>query len=151
MTTAQVRTAWDTNVFTAATVIAITDKIYDKRMDRGGSTKEISLLKYKQEFNWIEYTVQRFAQGGMIGQRRYEYLVRVNVCREVDPDSTNHNDCLDALDTIEGLVISALGVTWGSTVDLWQDVSRAPSIDEIEISGKRIIVCSQEYRAEEYI
>lgn len=150
-TAAQVRTAWKTKIFDNATVQAITTSIYDQRMERDGSTSQLALLKYQQEYNWIEYTVQRFPNGGAIGQRRWEYVVNVSLHRELQPNSDNHEITLDNMETISNLVISQLGYTWNSTVDRWIDVAAAPSVDELDIGGKRIVLVAQEFRAEKFI
>ena len=150
-TAAQVRTAWKTKIFDNATVQAITTSIYDQRMERDGSTSQLALLKYQQEYNWIEYTVQRFPNGGAIGQRRWEYVVTVTLHRELLPNSDNHEVTLDNMETISSLVISQLGYTWNSTVDRWIDVASEPSVDELDIGGKRIVLVAQEFRAEKFI
>lgn len=150
-TAAQVRTAWKAKIFDNATVQAITTSIYDQRMERDGSTSQLALLKYQQEYNWIEYTVQRFPNGGAIGQRRWEYVVTVTLHRELLPNSDNHEVTLDNMETISSLVISQLGYTWNSTVDRWIDVASEPSVDELDIGGKRIVLVAQEFRAEKFI
>ena len=150
-TAAQVRAAWKTKIFDNATVQKITTSIYDQRMERDGSTSQLALLKYEQQYNWIEYTVQRFPNGGAIGQRRWEYIVTVTLHRELLPNSDNHELTLDNMETISSLVISQLGYTWNSTVDRWIDVASEPSIDELDIGGKRIVLVAQEFRAEKFI
>lgn len=150
-TISQVRTAWDTNVFQNASITAITDKIYDERMERNGTTSQLARLKYGQEYNWIEYLVDRFPSGGQIGQRRWEYVVSVSMYREILPDGTNHTATIDNFETLQDLVVTGLGVTWGGAVDLWLDVESAPDKDEIAISNKRVLVLSQSFRAEKYI
>ena len=150
-TAAQVRAAWKSKIFDNATVQKITTSIYDQRMERDGSTSQLALLKYEQQYNWIEYTVQRFPNGGAIGQRRWEYIVTVTLHRELLPNSDNHELTLDNMETISSLVISQLGYTWNSTVDRWIDVASEPSIDELDIGGKRIVLVAQEFRAEKFI
>lgn len=147
-TAAAVRTAWNSNVFSNSSVTAITDKVFSRRMDTEG---EFARLRYGQEFNWIEYIVQRSPIGGQIGARRWEYQVEVVVNRELDPNSTNYIAALDAHETIASLVISELGSTWGATIDRWIDVSDLPSRDEIEVNGKRVVSVTQIYKAEKYI
>jgi len=36
-------------------------------------------------------------------------------------------------------------------VDRWLDVASEPSIDEIDVSGKRVVLVAQDFRAEKYI
>lgn len=146
---AAVRATWQSQIFDNASVTAITDKIYSRLMPVAKS--KIELLRYEQEYNFIQYIVQRFPRGGHIGKRRWEYVVEVEVYRQTDPDGSNFNACIDAQETIASLVISELGSTWDGDVDVWLDVPREPRIDEVEISGKRVIVATQEYRAEKYI
>ena len=150
-TAAQVRAAWKSRIFDNATIQAMTTKIYDKTMQRDGTTSQLALLKYEQDYNWMEYVVQRYPNGGAIGQRRFEYVVTVRMHRELEPNSTNHVAVLDDMETLSGLVITELGATWNSTVDRWLDVASEPSIDEIDVSGKRVVLVAQDFRAEKYI
>ena len=150
-TTAQVRSAWKTKIFDNATIQAITTNNYDRRMEIQGTTSQLKLLKFEQAYNWMEYTVQRFPNGGAIGQRRFEFVVDVKMHRELEPNSDQHKATLDAMDTLSGLVISELGYTWNNTVDRWLDVAAEPTLDEIDVAGKRIVLVAQEFRAEKYI
>jgi len=56
-TAAQVRAAWKSRIFDNATIQAMTTKIYDKTMQRDGTTSQLALLKYQQDYNWMEYVV----------------------------------------------------------------------------------------------
>lgn len=152
-TAAQVRTAWDTNVFQHSSIQAITTKIYDREMrkDEGSSKSQYNLLRFGQEINFIEYVVTRFPNGGEVGARRYQYQVEVSYYRELEKDSTNHNAVIDAFESIDTRVIDGLGFTWGATVDFASQDFESPSIEQITIEGKQVLKVSRVYEAEKYI
>lgn len=154
-TAAQIRTAWANNVWNNASITAITTKIYDREMPKDitgaqttNSQKERLLYSYK--YNFIEYVITKHDDGGAIGQRKYSYDVNVLVNRQTDNDGTEHNACIDTLNTIFNVVNTNLGTTWQGTVDRWLPLSGQPQINFYSIENVRIIRARRVFRAEKY-
>lgn len=155
-TAQQVRDAWNTNVFLDASVQAVTTQIYDREMvkDISGDLTAFSqkaLLLFGNEYNWIEYPTVKYDDGGLIGQRRFFYRVNVIYYRQTDPDGSNYVASMDLMNTIQGLADSALGVTWGGTVDKALPISGQPQINTVSIKGVRLVRVQREFLAEKYI
>lgn len=146
-TAAQVRTAWNTNVFQQASVQALTTSIYDHELNER-SIKERAKARYAQKVNCITYLVKRTPKqtqisGGSLIE--YEYEVEVDYYLERDPDSSNYTAAVDAFETINGEVISTLGNTWAGTVDFSILPERAPQILDESIGSVEVWRVNQTY------
>lgn len=142
-TSAQVRTAWNTRVWTNATVTAITDKIYSFDIaDSGALTGgQAELLRYQAQVNFFAYTVTRgrtspqLTAGGASGGLRYTFDVSVAYYLQKDQgqSDTNYNAVVDRLETIDGLVVSQLGKRWDSTVDFYEQTgAQEPQLIQLD-------------------
>jgi hypothetical protein len=155
-TAAAVRAAWKEKVFDDASVLAVTTKIYDEELPKdftGNRTAnhQLERLRYQQEYNFIEYLVTKYDSGGVIGATRYLYRVNVILNRETTPDGGNVNVTKDLMNTIQGLMVSALGVTWNSTVDRYLPLSGQPTENFYSIKGKRLFRSRREFVGEKII
>lgn len=150
-TAAQVRAAWETNVFQHSTVQALTTKIFDYSVETDGAKKKFAELREDTEINFITYTVIRYPDGGAIGARRYRYVVTVQINKQADTSSTAFNSAIDAGETIDARVIQGLGSSWSSTVDNGEVLSTEPVIEEVEIEGRRVARLTKTYTGIKYI
>lgn len=133
-TLAQIRAAWNTKIWTNATVTAITDKIYDYDVTTD-STFEQSKLRYNQEHNAFIYVCSKYERLGMMGTKYEEFEVDVRYYRKADVAGANHKIVLDTFETIIGLVRTELTHTWNSTVGAYRTQSSIPTISQILLEG----------------
>jgi len=133
-TAAQIRTAWNTKIWTHASVTSITTKIYDFDL-KIESTKEAGRLRYNQEINFFTYIVTSKERLRLMGQREQEFTVEVSYYKRADVDGSNFNDIMNVLETVTGLVRTELTSSWDSTVDFYRHQSEQPSITQITIDG----------------
>jgi hypothetical protein len=119
-TSALVRAAWQTAVLDSPTVRAITPKafLYDVSVD---SQKTAAALIHDTRVNFLTCVVRRATEVLPFGQARYTFQVRVAYyLQQTDVPASVYNLVLDRLEAVDGLVLSALGPTWGGTVDHYQ-------------------------------
>lgn len=135
-TSALVRTAWFENVWSNSTVLTYTDRIHlhDVLAD---SEFDVDLLHYDTQINFFTCIVQRAHEARMMGSTLYQYQVQVLYhLQQTDVEGSTFNLVQDRLETVDGLVITALGSNWDSTVDYYTG-STARAIELITVSGKR--------------
>lgn len=135
-TSAQVRTAWFEKVWSDESVLEFTERIFlhDVIVD---SEFDVELLHHEQQINFITCIVQRAHEAMKMGQTRYQYQVQVLYhLQQSDVEGSTFNDVQDRIEIVDGLVISALGSNWNSTVDYYTG-SNARTLELITISGKR--------------
>lgn len=149
-TVAQVRTAWNTNIMSDASVVAMTTNILDDP-HTNDSRKEINRLRFNQEIHFIEFLVGRQETPGLIGAKRYKYSVELNYYYEKDPTGDNYTTAIDNISTIDDLVRTALTENWGGTVDFYSEPTNTPFADTVEISGKNVWKVTQTYEAEKVV
>ena len=149
-TAAQVRTAWQTNVFDHATVTAITSNAVTAEF-KELTRKHLEGLIENQEINFFNYLVSRTPQQDQISGAAlvlYLYEVEVNYYRESKPDRTNYVTALDAFETVGDRVLSGLGSTWGGTVDFHTLPEEQPEVSEVIINNRECWRVTQTYTAQ---
>lgn len=130
----QVRTAWNTSIWSNATIQAITSKIYNYDVTKQ-SSKEVSKFYLNQEVNFITYLVSRAQRLRIMQQIEQQFIVDIRYYLVADTEGVNYNALLDAFETIDSLVISQLGTTWGGSVDYYELQSEPVAITEIQIEN----------------
>lgn len=119
-TSKQVRDAWQTLILDSPTVQALTPNvfIYDVSVE---SQRAAAALIHDTKVNFLTCVVRRATEVLVMGQARYTFQVRVAYyLQQTDVQASVYNLVLDRLETLDGLVLSALGPTWGGTVDAYQ-------------------------------
>lgn len=136
-TQSQVRSAWNSAIWSNATITAITPNIfnYDVLREYQTSVKEYAALKHVQETNFITYIVSRAQRIRIMGQVEQKFSVEIRVYKEADVEGTNFNAVLDTFETIDSLVVSQLGNTWSSTVDFYSLQESAPEVTKVALDG----------------
>ena len=142
-TAAEVRTAWDANVWTDPLITAITTNIYDYDAKAVAQENEkfLEKLRFEKFFNFITYDIRR-AQQFNVGKNQVEftYPVEIQVVREVRVDSSFEDTAfvaaIDTFETIFGLVTGTLGSDWAGTVQGFNFQEGPPTITPDEIDGK---------------
>ncbi len=152
---AAVRAAWNTAIWTHATVTAITTSIYAYDIIQDlDSKKEVSRLYYNQKINFFMYQVVRSRttpelRGGTSNIEHYAYEVLVSYALERDlaettTSSAHYNTVIDRLETVDGLVLSQLGKTWGNTVQ-YGDMQTVNPPKLVKLDGKECWLGSNLY------
>lgn len=136
-TQAQVRSAWQISVFNNPTIQAITPKIYPYDVTKQ-STKEILKFRYNQEVNFITYIVKRSQQMMIMGQIAQAFEVELSYYKVADTDGVNFNSVLDFFESLDTIVISGLGQTWGGIIDYYQTQEQSIEIEQIDLEGEAI-------------
>lgn len=136
-TSGEVRAAWDSKIWTNATITALTTKIYDYDITTG-STKETAKFYHNQEINFITYLVNRTQRLRLMGQVEQTFNVEIRSYKKADTDGVNYNDLITQFETIDSLIISQLTSTWDDTVDYYTIQSSVPEISLITLDGIQV-------------
>ena len=140
-TSAAIRSAWNTGVWTNATVTALTTKIYAYDLIASLKSKpEATLMYYNQAINFFTYLVTRSritqeVRGASTNVSRYEYEVAVfyHLQKDLTDSAQNYNNVIDRLETVDGIVLSGLGATWSNTVNYYEmSGTLAPRLIELD-------------------
>lgn len=122
MNSASVRAAWAA-LFEHSTLQAITGIALAIDVLAGAqSGTEAEALYHQQAVNAFTYIVLRDRRIDQVASGRvveHSFLVEVSYLHEKDIslDGWGFNECIDALETLDDLVVSVLGPTWSDTVD----------------------------------
>ena len=146
-TAAQVRSAWNSKIWTNANITALTTKIYAFDMVTMAtiSKKHDRKLREAREYNFIQYRVSKARKYEMTGQIVYEYPVTIQYFRQADIDGGNFNAIEDAFETIFTYVRSELDDNWNSTVDYYRTQEERPDISEFIINDEPCWMGQYEY------
>lgn len=113
--------AWETYVWSHATMAAITLKVFKYEIATL-SEKEVQNLLYMQEVNCFEVVTTREVGSQEIGNAtsaHITYPVQVRYTRQADPDGDNYRAVLAAIASLQGVVNTSLGSSWQNTVDYY--------------------------------
>lgn len=151
-TSAEVEAAWQTEIWSHDSLTALTDKFHTFQVTLD-SEFELSKLQYRGKVNFFEILTgrsQRWLQtASNLGRIvEYDYAVEINYYKAVDTSGDAHNVVRDAFETIFPLVVSELGDTWSSTVDLWRPDTAIPTIVSAEIREQKVWKGTYRYFAE---
>ena len=136
-TQADVRNLWDTEIAQSLTILALTDRIYNRDLTTKALSEDAA-LRYEQSVNFFNYIVRRWVEAQIGGTYVYRFMVDVFYTHEDRADIDAYNKVLDGLETIEGLVRSELGSRWGGLVDDYQLQQQPIEITETSINN---VVC----------
>lgn len=135
----QVEAQWDALVWAHATIQAITTKIL-KYEHTDASETEVEDLYYGEIVNFFECIITRSYGARKIGSsQRAEniYLVEIRYTKEKDTEGESYRDVIRAIETINTLVETQLGLTWNNTVDYFNRQDSSPTITESKVAGRQ--------------
>ncbi len=129
-TSSDIRAIWKSEIFDSATIQAITTKCYAyDAIAAVVSTSEDASLYFQQQINFFTYLCSRRSETGSIRgtnttASRFSHNVQVTYYLEKDigEEDQNYNLTIDRMETLDSMVISELGKTWGSTVDYYEQI-----------------------------
>lgn len=133
-TSAQVRSAWNTSVWSHSTLTSLTTKIYNYDVTTE-STKEYSKFRESQEINFFTYLVSRAQRIRIMNQYEQIFTVDIRYYRKADVAGANYNTVIDAFETIDTRVVAGLTSSWGSTIDFYRIQDGPPAISQIQMEG----------------
>lgn len=126
---ADVRAAWDAAILENSTILAITDKVYDYDVNPE-STVEFAALRYNQRINFLTIVIQRATKNLIMGQSLRQFEAKVKYTKQLSIDGETWKDVADCIETIQDLVQSSLGPTWGDTVNYYRNQDGGPNITQ---------------------
>lgn len=136
-TQSDVRSLWDSNIWQHLTILALTDRIYNRDLSTEALTQDAA-LRYGQNVNFFNYITRRYVEAQMGGTYVYRFLIDVFYTHEDKAGIDAYNKVLDALETVESLVRSEMGSRWDSLMDDYQ-LQQAPiDISQIDINN---VIC----------
>ncbi len=152
-TSAQIRSAWNTAIWTHATVTALTTQIFAfDAVQQPVAQVEINNFYYQQKINFFTYLTMRTTKqqdiAGTALATKTIHTVQVFYYLEKDLTNSayNYTNCIDRLETVDGLVRSQLGKTWTSTVNYWEMLDALSPV-VVELDGKKVWRASYTYTA----
>lgn len=126
--------AWKTHIWTHADVVAITENILHHDITEIYH-KEMASLRHNQEINFFSTYVIRSLERVGTNNIRPNYIVRITYVRYADPDGLNYQKAIDAIETVQELVIDELGENWQGTVAGYDFLVSEPNIIETTIEN----------------
>jgi hypothetical protein len=132
-----VRDLWATAIAQNNTILALTDKIYNRDLSTVALSQD-SALRFEQNVNFFNYIVRRWVEAQMGGTYVYHFLVDVFYTHQDKAGIDAYNKVLDGLETVETLVRTEMGSRWDSLMDDYQ-LQQAPiDISQIDINN---VIC----------
>lgn len=126
---------WQSTIWEHPDIVAITPKSYQYDISVQ-SELDVDLLCYESEVNFFIAKTLRRSSPILSQQTRYTFQVEVSYyLQQADIAQNTYRTVRDRLEALDDLVRTALGKTWGSTVDYWEGGVPTP-IREIEISER---------------
>lgn len=126
---------WQTTMWEHPTIVAITPKIYQYDISVQ-SELDFDLLCHEAEVNFFLSKTIRRSEPILSQQTRYTFQVEVSYyLQQADIAQNTYRTVRDRLETLDDLVRTAMGKTWGDTVNFWQG-GVPTAIREIEISER---------------
>lgn len=147
-TSAQVRTAWKTNIWEYSSIVAITPKTYQHELNLS-SQHAIVKIRHQQEINYITAPVARSIQPRIMGSHQQTFTVPITAYRQADRDreERNYNNLLALFEAIDDRVIAGLNTDWDSTVDYYEAQTTPPTIELITLDEMPVWKASFTYTA----
>ena len=130
-----IRVKWRTAIWNHASILAITNKVLEQDLTEV-SHKEISKLRYNQKINFFSFRVLQSLEQLLMGKYRLRFSVELSYTRFADPDGANYNLVCDAIATLQLLVLTELGSTWGGLVANAEPQSGPPNVSVITIGDE---------------
>lgn len=139
---------WKAKIWESSTIKSITESIvyHDITED---THKELSSIRHNQEINFFFFRVRRSMTPQMGGKYRVFFFADVVYTKYADPDGDTYVEVIDALETVQELVITDLGEQWGGLVGTSYPQEGPPVINPITIGDERAF--KGEFSFEAYI
>ncbi len=151
-TAADIEVAWTASVWTADSVEAFSSLVLTRAISEFSEAETSPFHDHDlAEINFFSFVVTRkplnsIIAGGTTGSTQYQFDVRVSYYRTIDAEGTNHDLTRDGIEAVDDVVRSALGKTWGGTVDFFEYGDTKPPTRG-EVDGTPVWEASQTYRA----
>lgn len=150
VTSSTIRSAWNTAVWSHATIQAMTTSIYNYDITQQ-SSKETDKFFFSQEINFFTYitTRRQVPTGGGLGankQRMYEHDVLVRYYRQYDTTGSNFNAVIDNLESLENIVRTQLGTKWSDNVTFYRLMESGNQPELVELINQPVWLGTQLYR-----
>jgi hypothetical protein len=141
-TQAAVRAAWASAIWADSSITAYSAKIYDFDIESIATVSAAHNAKTLVEgkVNFWQYTISRAWAYENTGKKECRYLVTVRYYRDAQEDlsGTGFNAVHAAFDTLIPLVLSALTMNWGGTIEAYELQDGPPAIAPILIQERPV-------------
>jgi len=117
-TNADVRTAWAAQVLANINSGTNSYTYQIQRSKLGGKLLEKGY--YNKIVDFYEYSVESVKLHKLMGKFQTVFTVKIRHTIEADQSGDNYTALQDSFQTINGLVITNLGLSWSSTVDFYE-------------------------------
>lgn len=135
-TSADIRTAWATFVWTAASITALTTNIYDYAaadLAAESETDNAKLLE-NQVYNFFQYKIEKLWDYQLTGQVFNQFRVRVEYFKQASVTGS-FNAVEDAFETVHTAMRANLGDNWNSTIDGFTVQTEPANIMLVKLQG----------------
>lgn len=136
-TQSDVRSLWDSNIWQHLTILALTDRIYNRDLSTEALGQDAA-LRYAQNVNFFNYIVRRYVEAQIGNTYVYRFTVDVYYTHEDKAGIDAYNKVLDAFETIESLVRSEMGSHWDGLMDDYQLQQQPIDITQTDINN---VIC----------
>ena len=138
-TPSQIRSQWNTSVWSHADITAITEKIYSYDIVQR-SQFESSKWYYEGKINFFTYLCTRGEdpEDTMTNQVQYEHQVEVSYYKEADAAGAAYNSAIDSMVTVYDTVESELAGNWNSLINYYRRQAEPPTPELIELDGRQV-------------
>ena len=127
-----IRQIWRDNIFSHATMQAITPVLIEQDLTEN-THKEVSKLRHQGKINFFAMRVSSSLETLMGGKYRVRFFVDISYNKWADPDGTNYNDVISAIEALQLLYITELGSNWGGLVAYGEPQQGQPSVTVSQI------------------
>jgi len=142
-----IREAWRTAIWDHADIQDITEVLIEHDISED-SFHELARLRSTttRDVNFFAFRVSRGIQYMINNKISLLFSINISYVRRADPDGLNYNLALDAIETLQELVVSELGTTWSSTVGGSMPQNEPPSIAVTTIGEERVFKADYNYQ-----
>lgn len=126
----EIRDTWEHYVFKNSAITNISPVViyHDITED---SHKENSYIRHNQKTNFWAFDISRAPVESTLGGFRVQYLARCSYTKWADPRGQAYFDCIDAIETLQEVIVSELGNDWKEKVN-GSELPLQPSFPEIQ-------------------
>lgn len=138
--------AWTAAIWQHATVTAFGANIFNSPVPTAGQS-DSAVLRANGFVNYFTCICRRASRPLIMQGKRFDYRLVVTYSLQQENQTTNvSNTVRDRLETVDELVLTALGPTWSDAIDVY-DGSNMSDVVEKVIDGVRCWQASYTYNA----
>lgn len=122
-----IREVWRSHVWANPVITDYTEVIVEHDLSEEFH-QEVAKIRHNQQINFFAFRVRRSFLPLLHEKIRLLFFINVSYTRWADPQGRNYNIVLDGIETMQELVVTELGSTWGGVVHAWSPQEGPPVI-----------------------